>query len=90
MPIRRAIDGSSDGQMTLYASSPPTNTARYACARERRAGRVRCLRGAVFTPVLGLSVRRFLFLVSRHVNSTLGSKHGCEGGFTTPNHVHGG
>ena len=26
------------------------------------------------------SVRRFLFLVSRHVNSTLDSKHGCKGG----------
>ena len=29
------------------------------------------------------------FLVSRHVNSALDSKHGCKGGFTTPNHVMG-
>jgi len=26
------------------------------------------------------TVRRILFLVSRHVNSTLDSKHGCKGG----------
>ena len=38
-----------------------------------------------------LTVRRsscFLCLV--HVDSTLDSKHGCKGGLTTPNHVHGG
>ena len=37
-----------------------------------------------------LAVRRFLFLVCRHVNSTLHSKYGCKEGLTTPNHIHGG
>ena len=31
IPINLAIDGSSDGQMTLYAKSPPTTMAKYAC-----------------------------------------------------------
>ena len=42
--------------------------------------------GFISTP----AVRRFLFLVSRHVNSMLDSKHGCKAGFTTPYHVHWG
>ena len=36
------------------------------------------------------AVRRFPFVVCRHVNSTLDSKHGFKEEFTTPNHVHGG
>jgi len=31
IPINLAIDGSSDGQITLYARSPPTTMAKYAC-----------------------------------------------------------
>ena len=45
---------------------------------------------SVWHPPPPLSVRRFLFLVSRHVNSTFGSKRGYKGGITTPNHGHGG
>ena len=36
------------------------------------------------------SVRRFLFLVCRHVKLNVGLETCCEGEFTTPNHVHGG
>ena len=58
--------------------------------RHRLAHRRRRFEGTMW-PFQGIhSVRRFLFLVCCHVNSTLDSKHGCKGGFTTPDHVHGG
>ena len=58
----------------------------FVCSVSRRVGAAHNLVTVCFVDPTD---RRFLFLVCRHVNSALDSKHSGKGGFTTPNHVHG-
>ena len=65
---------SAAARVSIFVSRPG---ATYGPAQGASLGSLKQVTG----DSLFLSVRRFLFLVCRHVNSTFDTKHGCKGGF---------